>query len=52
MSKILIEPSDLIYPQPTLLVGANVHHMPNFAAVSWDGIANGNPPMISLATTG
>lgn len=49
MGKILIEPSDLIYPQPTLLIGANVYDTPNFATVSWAGIANGNPPMISVA---
>ncbi len=49
MAKILMGPSDLIYPQPVLLVGANVADKPNFLAVSWAGIANGNPPMISVA---
>ena len=34
---------------PTLLVGANVHDKPNFMAVAWGGIANSDPPMISVA---
>ena len=49
MGKILVEPSDLIYPQPVLLIGANVNDKPNFLAASWVGIANGNPPMVSVA---
>jgi flavin reductase (DIM6/NTAB) family NADH-FMN oxidoreductase RutF len=49
MGKILVEPSDLIYPQPVLLVGANVNNKPNFLTASWVGIANGNPPMVSVA---
>jgi len=34
---------------PALLVGANVDDKPNFMAVAWGGIANGEPPMISIA---
>jgi flavin reductase (DIM6/NTAB) family NADH-FMN oxidoreductase RutF len=34
---------------PVLLVGANVDDKPNFMTVSWGGIANGEPPMISVA---
>lgn len=49
MGKIPIGPSDLIYPQPALLIGANVDGKPNFLAASWVGIANSNPPMISVA---
>jgi len=49
MRKILVEPSDYIYPQPALLIGANVHNVPNFTTVSWGGIANERPPMVSLA---
>ncbi len=49
MSKILMGPKTLIYPMPTLLVGANVDGKPNFMAVAWGGIANGDPPMISVA---
>jgi len=49
MRKILLEPSDYIYPQPALLIGANVNNVPNFTTVSWAGIANESPPMVSLA---
>jgi flavin reductase (DIM6/NTAB) family NADH-FMN oxidoreductase RutF len=47
--KILIGPQLLIYPMPTVLVGANVDHKPNFMAVAWCGIANDEPPMVSVA---
>ena len=49
MAKILMGPQTLIYPMPALLVGANVNDKPNFMAVAWGGIANGEPPMISVA---
>ena len=49
MNKILMGPQTLIYPMPALLVGANVNDKPNFMAVAWGGIANGEPPMISVA---
>jgi flavin reductase (DIM6/NTAB) family NADH-FMN oxidoreductase RutF len=49
MSKALIRPSDYLYPQPVVLIGANVNDMPNFTTVSWAGIANETPPMISVA---
>jgi len=49
MSKILMGPQTLVYPQPALLIGANVDGKPNFLAVSWAGIANGDPPMLSAA---
>ena len=49
MSKILMGPQILVYPMPTFLVGANVDNKPNFMAVSWGGIANADPPMISVA---
>ncbi len=49
MKKILIKPSDYLYPQPVVLVGSNVNDIPNFATVSWAGIANESPPMISIA---
>jgi len=42
-------PQTLLYPQSIVLVGANVNDKPNFLAASWVGIANGNPPMVSLA---
>ena len=49
MSKVLMGPSTLICPMPVLLVGANVDGKPNFLTVAWGGIANAEPPMISVA---
>lgn len=49
MGKILMGPQTLLYPIPVVLVGANVDDKPNFMAVAWCGIANGEPPMISVA---
>jgi flavin reductase (DIM6/NTAB) family NADH-FMN oxidoreductase RutF len=49
MVKIPIGPQTLIYPMPALLVGANVNGKPNFLTVAWGGIANGEPPMVSVA---
>ena len=49
MGKILMGPQTLIYPMPSLLVGANIDDKPNFMTVAWGGIANGEPPMISVA---
>jgi flavin reductase (DIM6/NTAB) family NADH-FMN oxidoreductase RutF len=49
MGKTLMGPQTLIYPMPALLVGANVDDKPNFMAVGWGGIVNGEPPMISVA---
>ena len=47
MAKIEIEPSRLMYPRPTLLVGANVNGKANFMAVGGGGVANADPPMIA-----
>ena len=49
MGKTMLGPQTLIYPMPAFLVGANVDGKPNFMAVAWGGIANGEPPMISVA---
>jgi len=49
MGKILMGPTTRIYSLPTLLVGANVDGKPNFMTVAWGGIANAEPPMISVA---
>ena len=49
MAKILMGPTTRIYPLPALLVGANVDGKPNFMTVAWGGIANAEPPMISVA---
>ncbi len=49
MQKVTLGPRTLIYPMPVLLVGANVNDKPNFMPVAWGGIANGDPPMVSVA---
>ncbi|MBM3167016.1 MAG: flavin reductase family protein [Chloroflexi bacterium] len=49
MSKLLLGASTLVYPMPAFLVGANVDGKPNFMTVAWGGIANGEPPMVSVA---
>ena len=49
MSKIPVSPQTLIYPMPALLIGTNVDNKPNFMTVAWGGVANGEPPMISIA---
>ena len=49
MGKVLMGPQTLIYPMPALLIGANVGDKPNFMVAAWGGIANGEPPMISVA---
>ena len=49
MKKVTMGPQTLIYPMPATLVGANVNGKPNFMAVAWCGIANSEPPMVSVA---
>ena len=49
MGKIRQGPQTWLYPMPTLLVGASVDGKANFMAAAWGGIANGTPPMISVA---
>lgn len=49
MNKVLMGPRTLIYPMPVVLVGANIDDKPNFMAVAWCGVANSQPPMISVA---
>jgi flavin reductase (DIM6/NTAB) family NADH-FMN oxidoreductase RutF len=39
----------LLYPKPTLLVGANVSGKPNFMTVAWGGIVNKTPPLLSVS---
>ncbi len=48
MGKVLMGPSTFIYPMPALLIGTNVDDKPNFMTAAWGGIANGEPPMISV----
>lgn len=49
MGKVLMGSEPLLYPTPTVLVGANVDGKPNFMAVAWCGIVNSDPAMISVA---
>ena len=49
MGKVLLGPSTQIYPMPAFVIGANVNGKPNFMTAAWGGIANGEPPMISVA---
>ena len=48
MTKVTMRPARLMYPRPTLLVGANVDGKANFMAVGGGGVANSDPPMIGV----
>ncbi|MFC1947078.1 flavin reductase family protein [Chloroflexota bacterium] len=48
MAKKELEPSRLMYPRPTLLVGANINGKANIMAVGGGGVANAEPPMIAV----
>lgn len=49
MEKLTIGAQPVMYPMPTVLVGANVAGKANFMTVAWAGVANMAPPMISVA---
>jgi flavin reductase (DIM6/NTAB) family NADH-FMN oxidoreductase RutF len=49
MAKVTMGPLAWVHPTPAFLVGANVEGRPNFMTVAWGGIANSEPPMISVA---
>ena len=49
MAKVTIGARTLLYPLPTVLVGASVDGKPDFSAYAWCGIANSRPPMLSVA---
>lgn len=49
MSKVTLGPSIILYPLPTVLVGANVDGKPDFVAIAWCGVVNSRPPMISIS---
>ena len=49
MKKVLLNPQPLICAPPTVLVGTMVEGKPNFMAVAWCGVANSEPPMVSVA---
>jgi len=49
MKKVTIGPTTQVHPMPVFLVGVEVDGKPNFMALAWGGVANGTPPMISVA---
>ena len=49
MNKTQLGPRTLLYPMPVLVVGSNVNGKANFMVAAWCGIANGEPPMVSVA---
>ncbi len=49
MTKKLFGSQTWLYPEPAVLVGADVDGKPNFMAVAWAGIACGDPPCLSVA---
>ncbi len=49
MPKVTIAPRAILYPTPAVLIGANVDGKPNFMTAAWCGVANGTPPMLSVA---
>lgn len=49
MDKLTIGAQPLMFPMPTVLVGANVAGKANYMTVAWAGIANMAPPMICVA---
>ena len=49
MKKTKMGPQPMLWPHPTVLVGADVDGKPDFAAVAWTGIAAGTPPAVSIA---
>lgn len=48
MKKITLGPQTLIYPMPACLIGADVDGKANFMTAAWCGIANSNPPMLTV----
>lgn len=49
MKKTKIELRPLLWPHPTVLVGADVDGKPNFITMAWVTIACGTPPWIAIA---
>jgi len=49
MSKKKLGPQPMIWPHPTVLVGADVDGKPDFAAVAWTGVAASKPASITIA---
>jgi flavin reductase (DIM6/NTAB) family NADH-FMN oxidoreductase RutF len=48
MGKVKMGPHPMIWPHPTVLVGADVDGKPDFAAVAWAGVVAGTPPAVSI----
>jgi flavin reductase (DIM6/NTAB) family NADH-FMN oxidoreductase RutF len=48
MDKKKLGPQPMIWPHPTVLVGANVEGKADFAAVAWTGVAAGNPACVTI----
>ncbi|MCK4369352.1 MAG: flavin reductase family protein [Dehalococcoidales bacterium] len=49
MKKTKMGPHPMLWPHPTVLVGADVDGKPDFAAVAWTGVVAGTPPAVSIA---
>jgi flavin reductase (DIM6/NTAB) family NADH-FMN oxidoreductase RutF len=49
MAKVMITPRPLLCATPAVLVGAVVDGKPNFMTVAWCGVANSNPPMVTVS---
>jgi len=49
MEKKKLGPQPLLFPHPTVLVGAMTDGKPDFAAVAWTGVAASNPASVTIA---
>lgn len=49
MDKITLGPRPIMFPMPTVLVGALVDGKPNYMTVAWCGIAGMAPPCVAVA---
>jgi len=49
MNKTKIDIMPLLFPHPTVMVGADVKGKPDFVTVAWVNIACGTPPWIAIA---
>jgi flavin reductase (DIM6/NTAB) family NADH-FMN oxidoreductase RutF len=49
MKKTKMGPQPMLWPHPTVLVGADVDGKPDFAAVAWTGAVAGTPPAVAIA---
>ena len=52
MKKIALGPKAVLYPMPTVIVGANVGGKPNFMTIAYCGIMSGTPPVIYVSVYG